>query len=93
MILIEKNIFIYGGHQSGIVYNDLWKLNMINLLWEKVNISGFIPQAYQGLTGERVGKKLYVTGGCDYENKFCNKDTYILDTVTLHWTKLSDLQK
>jgi len=93
MFLSEKTLYIYGGHQNGIIYNDMHKLNLIDLLWEKHNITGFNPIGYQGFSGERVGKKLYITGGCDFENNFCNEDTFIFDTTNSTWSKLSYIQQ
>lgn len=93
MFYLEKNIYIFGGHQNGINFNDFYKLSLNNLLWEKINIKGFIPEVYQGFTGERVGKKFYMIGGCDFENKFCNEETFIFDITNSTWTKLSIYQQ
>ena len=93
MFLLDKTLYIYGGHQNGIIYNDMFKLNLVNSLWEKVNIIGLNPIGYKGFSAERVGKKLYITGGCDFENKFCNEETYIFDTTKSTWSKLSSIQQ
>lgn len=93
LFLYNQTLYIYGGHQNEIIYNDLLKLNLINLIWEKVNVAGFIPVAYKGFSAERVGKQLYVTGGCDFENKFCNEEIFIFETTNSTWSKLSNLQK
>ena len=93
MTLIGKNIFIYGGHSSDTVYNDLFKLNKLTLIWEKVNIKGFIPPTLTGIAGARVGKKIYITGGCDFLTKVCNEDTFIFDTDKPNWEKLPEKQK
>jgi hypothetical protein len=65
---------------------------LVNLLWEKIDVVGFKPSPYQGISGERVGKKLYVTGGCDFQAKECNQETFIFDATTNTWGKLSDFQ-
>jgi len=93
MFLLDKTLYIYGGQQNEIIFNDIYKLNFMNLLWEKINVNGFKPIGYKGYAAERVGKKFYVTGGCDFDNKICNKDTFIFDTTNSNWEKLSDLQE
>ena len=42
IFLFEKNIYIYSGVKNGRIDNDLYKLNLINLFWEKVEIVGII---------------------------------------------------
>lgn len=93
MSLLDKTLYIYGGHQNGIIYNDMHKLNLVNSLWEKVSIQGLNPIGYKGFSAERVGKELYITGGCDFENKFCNEETFIFETTNSSWSKLSTLQQ
>ena len=96
MTIIGHHIYIYGGHSSNQVYNDLYKLNKITYIWEKINIkSGFTPPRLIGVSGARVGKKIYISGGCDNDAKFCNKDTFIFDTENKEpkWEKLSDTQE
>jgi len=93
MFLVEKILYIYGGHQNGIVFNDMYKLNLVNLLWEKESVKGWNPIGYKGFSAERVGKKLIITGGCDFENKLCNEETFIFYTANSTWSKLSSLQE
>ena len=63
------------------------KINLIN------KILGFKPSPLQGISGERVGKKYYFSGGCDFQNKFCNSETFILDLKIFKWKKLSEFKK
>ncbi len=93
MFLFDKTLYIYGGHQNEIIFTDIYKINLLNLLWENINVEGFKPLGYKGYSAERVGKTFYVTGGCDFENKICNKDTFIFDIPNSKWLKLSDLQE
>ncbi len=95
MTIIGQNIYIYGGHSSNEVFNDLYKLNKLTYIWEKIKITkGFIPPKLIGVAGARVGKKIYISGGCDYDSKICNKDTFILNTKVSNkrWEKLSDIK-
>ena len=85
MTLIEKTIYIYGGHNSDMVFNDIYTLNKITLVWEKVKINGYIPPAFTGIAGARVGKKIYISGGCDIPSNKCNSDTFVFDTDNSSW--------
>lgn len=93
MTLIGSDIFIYGGHSSDGIFNDIFKLNKLNYIWENVKINGFIPPKLTGIAGARVGKKIYISGGCDLSSQVCNKDTFIFDSEKPNWEKLSDSQK
>jgi len=39
---------------------------------------------------ERFGKKIIISGGCDYRKHECLSDSYILDTETMWWTKIEN---
>lgn len=65
-------------------------MNIISFVWEKIKIKGFAPPKLNGISGTRVGKKIYISGGCDFNAKECNKDTFIFNTKKNKWKKLSD---
>jgi len=92
MTMIGNDIYIYGGHSSDGVFNDIVRLNKLTYVWEKIKINGFIPPALTGIAGARVGKKIYISGGCDLTTNTCNKDTFIFNSENPKWEKLSDTQ-
>ena len=49
-----------------------------------------MPPARQGMASTRVGKKIFVTGGCDYRKNKCYTDTFYIDTDSLWWTKVEN---
>jgi N-acetylneuraminic acid mutarotase len=90
MQLISKRLFIFGGFQEGGVMNDLYSIDMISLVWSKVETQGPQPTARQGMASARVGKKIYVSSGCDFRAEKCYTDTYILDIDSLWWTRIDN---
>ena len=90
MELINNRIYLFGGFQEGGVLNDLNTLDIITWTWLKVNTQGPIPSPMQGMAHTKVGKKMYITSGCDYRLQTCYKDTYILDTDSQWWTRIED---
>jgi hypothetical protein len=90
MSLINNRIFIFGGFQEGGVLNDLYSIDVISWEWKTIQSQGPVPPPRQGMASARVGKKIYITGGCDYRQQQCYTDTYILDTDSLWWTKIED---
>ena len=90
MIKINSRIYIFGGFQEGGVLNDFYSIDLITLTWTGVKTQGPVPSPRQGMASTRVGKKIYVTGGCDFRNQLCYLDTFILDTDSLWWTKVEN---
>jgi len=88
-MIFDTKIYIYGGFKDTSL-NDLYSINLMNLVWTKETQSGTIPPLLRGFSFVRVGTKLFITGGCDFEAKKCFTDTYYLETKTLWWTKILD---
>jgi N-acetylneuraminic acid mutarotase len=90
MEIVNSRIFIFGGFQEGGVLNDMYSLDLITLTWETLQPQGPTPPQAQGMASCRVGKKIYITSGCDYRKQSCYTDTYIFDLDTLWWTKIEN---
>ena len=74
--LYKDKIWVYGGFTESSVLNDLYSLDTNNWLWKKIDTSGIIPEALTGSIVTRVGKNLYLTGGCDKIKQKCFNSTY-----------------
>lgn len=85
MLYLNNRVWLFGGFQEGGVLNDLYSIDTYNWTWTIVETSGPKPPASQGMSITRVGKKLYVTGGCDVRRKKCFSGLYVLDTDSLWW--------
>ena len=92
MIIYDNKIYIYGGFTSSFSLSDFYSLNLLNLVWTKENPTGQIPSnnSLRDFSFVRVGTKLFITGGCDFEAKKCYTDTYSIDITTLIWSKITD---
>ena len=63
---------------------------METLTWIKVETIGNKPSPRQGHASIKHGKELFVIGGCNYKLNICYKETYLLNTDNLYWTKVAD---
>lgn len=90
MALVGSKIIIYGGFNESGALNDLYRIDMLNLTWNKVQTGGSTPSPKRGVESTRVGNRIYITGGCDYSQQICFTDTFYLDTDSFIWTKLGD---
>lgn len=87
---IRGKIWVFGGYTTGEVLNELNVLDLDTLYWIKISTSGNKPSPRQGHAAVKQGKELYIIGGCNYKLRVCYKETYLLNTETLFWTKLVD---
>jgi hypothetical protein len=88
MVYLNNRVWIFGGFQEGGVLSDQYSIDTITWTWSIVDTSGPKPPASQGMSTARVGKKIFISGGCDVRKKKCFGDTYVLDTDSLWWTKI-----
>ena len=84
---------MFGGYTTGGVLNDLNVLDLDTLYWIKADTNGNKPSPRQGHIAVKQGKELYIIGGCNYKISICYKETYLLNTETLYWTKVEDSQQ
>ena len=90
MTLINKKIYIYGGNDLGGPKNDFFSLDLSEWTWNKQQAQGPFPSLRRGFSSTRVGRKIYISSGCDFNTKICYSDTYYFDTETNWWTKVED---
>jgi hypothetical protein len=83
----RKQIFVFRGGDGSEYLNDLHALNVDTMKWQKVDTYGLPPErradhasAYMHST-----KEFFVFGGWNGTTRL--NDFYILDTVTLTWTR------
>lgn len=90
LVYINNRVWMFGGFQEGGVLDDLYSIDTFTWTWTIVETSGPKPPASQGMSMTRIGKKIYISGGCDVRKRKCYSDTYILDTDSLWWTKIEN---
>jgi len=67
--VINKYIFIFGGHYKNFHLNDFIILDTINNCWLIPNLSGFIPSGLRGHTSSAIFNNFYIFGGYDGKNR------------------------
>lgn len=90
MLYLNNRVWLFGGFQEGGVLNDFYSIDTLKWTWTIVQTSGPKPPASQGMSMTRVGKKIFITGGCDVRKNKCFSDVYIFDTDSLWWTEIQN---
>ncbi|KAJ3430440.1 acyl-coa-binding domain-containing protein [Anaeramoeba flamelloides] len=86
-------LYIFGGTkshdftQNQCVYenNDLYRIDLESLIWEKVETSGDKPNPRRSFVSEIRDDKFYIFGGVNSVLKYYN-DLYMLDLRTCKWS-------
>eukprot|EP01132_Coremiostelium_polycephalum_P005336 gene5336-6656_t len=79
-----NSLVIFGGFDGKRSLNDVFILNIKDMIWTQVRPTGILPAPRNGHTSVLVGGKfLVVHGGCN-ETSFLN-DVHILDLELQHW--------
>ncbi|RHZ83925.1 hypothetical protein Glove_86g146 [Diversispora epigaea] len=81
----NNTIIIHGGFNGIVDTNDLFKLDVLSLTWEKLNISGPDPGARYSHTFTLVGNYIIGTYGLSKTSTSLS-NIFILDLNTLSWT-------
>jgi Kelch motif/Galactose oxidase, central domain len=89
----ENSVYMIGGVNSEVVLDDLWKLDMENWVWEKINIFEKTPGSIYGHTAVLVETHIFVYTGdsCDINGDLIKVPTdgvlWSLDLECLEWSR------
>jgi hypothetical protein len=89
MVLYNNQAYLWGGFHEGGVSDELYVLDLDTIVWKVPKDDGYKPQPRQGHVTIRLGEFIFLIGGCDFGLNVCYNDMYVLDLVTLWWTKLN----
>ncbi|KZT35634.1 hypothetical protein SISSUDRAFT_990233 [Sistotremastrum suecicum HHB10207 ss-3] len=64
-----ENIYVFGGTDGQIHYNDTWAFDLTSRRWTELNCIGFIPQPREGHAAALVDDVMYVFGGRGTDGK------------------------
>ncbi|KAJ3123143.1 hypothetical protein HK098_002142 [Nowakowskiella sp. JEL0407] len=87
MTLVEDKLFVFGGCDAGICFNDLYCFDVETLCWSQPKMYGDIPNPCRAHSAVYLDGRIYVFGGGDGPNYF--NTLYSLDTETLQWTEIT----
>ena len=81
---VGRNVWLHGGCGRGVVFDELYKLNMSSLIWTQIQTINPKPQVLSActLTGT-TETKLVLHGGCNLD--IISNDTWILDIPSQTW--------
>ncbi|KAJ3612239.1 hypothetical protein NHX12_020515 [Muraenolepis orangiensis] len=93
----SPKLFIYGGMQ-GCRLDDLWQLDLDNLVWCSLTVKGPRPQPRSLHSANIIGNKMYVFGGwvpysettnVKVSEWVCSNSLHALNLDTMSWQDLS----
>ncbi|KAJ1542983.1 hypothetical protein HK096_008897, partial [Nowakowskiella sp. JEL0078] len=87
MTQVNDQLFVFGGCDSGVCFNDLFVFDVETMCWSQPHTSGDIPKPCRAHSSVYLDGKIYIFGGGDGPNYF--NTLYCLDVETLQWTELT----
>ncbi|KAI8887819.1 galactose oxidase [Backusella circina FSU 941] len=89
-VIFEQTLYIFGGTDGEVVFNDLWGLNLTSLVWTQIDAQGFVPSARERCGCALVDDVFYILGGKDKEGG-CLNDIYSYRIKARRWYKFQGL--
>ncbi|KAJ3684023.1 hypothetical protein LUZ61_013187 [Rhynchospora tenuis] len=87
-VVIDCNMFIFGGRAGSKRLGDFWMLDTEIWQWSELTSFGDLPSPREFAAASAIGnRKIVMYGGWD--GKKWLSDVYIMDTMSLEWTELS----
>jgi N-acetylneuraminic acid mutarotase len=80
MTLIGMHVYIFGGGDENLSFNDVHTLHVGNMTWDKPILHGTMPSPRSRHSATTLGNNMVVFGGVGGGN-----DLHILETDTLTW--------
>ncbi|EFC47949.1 NPK1-related protein kinase [Naegleria gruberi] len=87
--VINRDIYIFGGRQGTILFNDLYKYNVDSEKWSKIQTKGEAPQPSAGHTMSAYMDKIVILGGSDW--KKYPTEIYVFHIPSKVWVKCASL--
>jgi len=85
----KKNVlYLFGGTNGTIFYNDLYEFNIENNNWTKLSTKGDIPTERYKSTATLIGSSMYIIGGGTITLENIPLEIYKLCLRTFQWKKI-----
>jgi hypothetical protein len=86
-VIVDWNVFVFGGKgEGGLLYNDLWCLNVDSWTWELMPTTSSPPSPRMGHAAAAVDGKLVVSMGWDSQ-RTCFADVWVYDRALFSWSR------
>ncbi|KAM0928348.1 hypothetical protein ACQ4PT_002423 [Festuca glaucescens] len=87
-VVIDCNMFVFGGRSGGKRLGDFWMLDTDIWQWSEMTGFGDLPSPREFAAASAIGnRKIVMYGGWD--GKKWLSDVYVMDTMSLEWTELA----
>jgi N-acetylneuraminic acid mutarotase len=83
----SQNIYAFGGKNEDTRFNDLWKFNLKNYKYERMEDDGNVPAVRNGHTMDFFNDRLYIFGGI-HDITWELDDLHIYHLIKKTWTTL-----
>ena len=87
--VLNGQMYIFGGISGENQFNDIWKLDLNNYSWARIEARGESPTKIIGHDSTAVGNYILIYGG-NNEISYENTNMWLLDTQNESWVKLGD---
>ncbi|KAJ2629488.1 hypothetical protein IW137_005169, partial [Coemansia sp. RSA 1287] len=85
MTVIGSNIYVFGGWNNNVCYNDVYVLDTESMFWTRMKTHGDAVPPCRAHTATAVGTRLFVFGGGDGTQYF--SDLFVLNVRTCVWER------
>ncbi|XP_040266362.1 RING finger protein B-like [Bufo bufo] len=85
--LLDKELYVFGGWDTPVCYNDLYLLDLGLMEFSPVEVNGSSPTPRCWHSAASVSSSRFLIHG-GYDGNQALNDTYIFNTVTKTWTTL-----
>ena len=87
LVSMAGSLYLFGGMQENVFYNDLWKFDISKISWIRLKYYGDIPSPRSHHSAASDGDIMIIFGGKDSISLF--NDAYSFNIITLSWTALA----
>jgi hypothetical protein len=86
MHLINTRLYVFGGKDSEMLYNEIWIFDPKTSLWESITAKGSVPSARFFHAADSQGDAFIIWGGEDSTG--LKNDLFLFNSLTETWTEL-----
>lgn len=86
MHLINSRLYVFGGKDSDILFNEIWIFDPATTFWSSITAKGSVPSARYFHAADSQGDAFIIWGGEDSTG--LKDDLYLFNSLTDTWTEL-----
>ena len=86
LVAIAGNLYLFGGKERDVFFNELWKFDIAKTIWIKLKYYGDIPSPRSHHSAAVDGDTMIIFGGKNSHSLF--NDAFSFNIITLAWMEL-----